>query len=169
MIKAIKRIAKRIFIFLLIIFAIYLVISNIDLIRDLATKEKINVVIDTDAANGVDDIFAILRIMVHKDVELRGLLSAQWRLADLDNDSTVSSNQLINTFILDLFRKSHIRHKEGSALPLVYSQRDATGNDASAAIIKTITELPYGEKLNMLCLGSATNLAGAIQEKPDKA
>jgi len=169
MIKAIKRIAKRIFIFLLIIFTIYLVISNIDLIRDLATKEKINVVIDADAANGTDDIFAILRIMVHEDVELRGLLSAQWRLADLENDSTVSSNQLINTLILDQFHKSHIRNKKGTALPLAYYENEDTGNEASAAIIRTITELPYGEKLNMLCLGSATNLAGAILEKPEIA
>jgi purine nucleosidase len=170
MIKAIKRIAKRIFIFILILFAIYLVISNIDLIRDLATKEKINVVIDADVANGSDDIFAILRIMVHEDVELRGLLSAQWRLADLENDSTVSSNQFINTLILDQFHKAHIRHKNGAALPLAYSQdKDNNGNEASAAIIRTTTELPYGEKLNMLCLGSATNLAGAILEKPDIA
>ena len=75
--KAIKRIAKRIFIFILIVFAIYLVISNIDLIRDLASKEKISIAIDADAANGPDDPFGIYRIMIDKDLELRGITSAQ--------------------------------------------------------------------------------------------
>ena len=42
-------------------------------------------------------------------------------------------------------------------------------NRASAAIIKIVQELPYGQKLNMICMGSATNLASAILERPDIA
>ncbi|MFC2098178.1 nucleoside hydrolase [Bacteroidota bacterium] len=170
MLKAIKRIAKRIFIFILVIFVIYLVISNIDLIRDLASKEKINVTIDADAANGVDDMLSIYRILVDGDIELRGLTSAQWRLVDIENDSTVSLNHQIHRIFLEQFYKTRIPHPEGSGLPLMYSRNQhEPQNKASAAIIKIVSELPYGEKLNMICLGSATNLASALLERPDIA
>ncbi len=166
--KAFKRLAKRIFILIMVVFAIYLLISNIDLIRDLASNEKVKVIIDSDAANGVDDLFAIMRIMETEKMDVRGLLSAQWRLVDLDNDSTLSLNQDLHLMILKHYRKDRIPHPSGSPLPLVYSagQRPQP-NLASKAIIKAVHELPYQQKLNVLCLGAATNLAAAIQEKPD--
>jgi len=168
--KAIRRIVKRIFIFILVVFLIYLLISNIDLIRDLAGGEKISVLIDADAANGVDDILSILRIMEAEELELKGLLSAQWRLADLENDSSVRSNQKINRLVLEHFSMIHILHSEGAALPLVFTpDSEIPENDASLAIIRSVQDLPYGQKLNMLCLGSATNLATAILIKPEIA
>ncbi|HEC42798.1 MAG TPA: hypothetical protein ENI20_08235 [Bacteroides sp.] len=168
MLKAIKRIAKRIFIFILIIFAVYLLISNIDLIKELASKEKISAAIDADAANGIDDLFAIYRILLDEDIELRGLTSAQWRLVDLENDSTVHSSWLIHRFFLEQFYKTRIPHPEGANLPLAYTlNKDNNDNRASDAIIKIVQELPYGQKLNMICMGSATNLATAIRERPD--
>lgn len=164
--KAIKRLLKRIFILILVVFAIYLVITNIALIRDLAEKEKINVIIDADAANGNDDLFSILRIITAPDVELLGLLSAQWRLADLDNDSSVRSNQSLHSFILEQFNLARVPYPAGAPLPLVHS-KGKTSNDAAALIIKKAFEVPYGQKLNMICMGSATNLATAILDQPD--
>lgn len=167
--KAFKRILKRIFLLIMIIFAVYLLISNIDLIRDLASDEKIKVLIDSDAAQGVDDIFSILRIMEARDVEVVGLHSAQWRLADLDNDSTVRTNDLLHEFILAAYKKARIPRAEGNALPLQYSFADGeyTDNPASSAIIRAVHELAYQQKLNVLCLGSATNLATAVLQKPE--
>jgi inosine-uridine nucleoside N-ribohydrolase len=166
--KVIKRIAGRIFIVLLIAFAIYLLIGNIDFIRDLAIREKTIVIIDSDAANGVDDLCSIMRIMKAEEVEVRGLLSAQWRLADLENDSCIVSSQLLHRFVLEHFRKPNIPCSSGYDLPLLYTKgKDNSLNAAASVINKTVRELPYGEKLNMLCLGSATNLASAILEWPE--
>jgi purine nucleosidase len=175
--KAIKRILGRIFIIILVLFAIYLFISNIGLIRDMIDREKIYVLIDADAANGPDDPLSILRILKAEDVELRGLLSAQWKLADLDNDSTVTSNMAVHSFLLEQFHLAHIAHPEGAALPLFYTdaKQNPAGsantqqlkNQASAAIIKIAQEVPQGEKLNLLCLGSATNLASALLSQPE--
>lgn len=168
--KALKRIARRIFIIILVVFAVYLLISNIDLIRDLASKEKISVAIDSDAANSPDDLLAMYRIMRDPDLMLRGLTSAQWRLADLDNDSTTAANLPLQNFMLDMFRLSRIPNEEGSPLPLAYTLETGDySSAASRAIIKITQELPYGEKLNMICLGSVTNLAAAILERPDIA
>ena len=166
--KALKRIAKRIFILILVVFAVYLLISNIDLIRDLASNEKIKVIIDSDAANGVDDLFTIMRIMEAEEIDVKGLLSAQWRLVDLDNDSTVGLNDDLHVKILRQYHKERIPHPSGNALPMRYSSTGKSiQNDASKAIIRAVHELPYQQKLNILCLGSATNLASAIQEKPE--
>ncbi len=166
--KALKLILKRIFILFLVILAIYLIISNIDLIRDLADHEKINVLIDADAAHGVDDLLSILRLMADEEIEIRGLLSAQWRLADLNNDSTLALNSEINLFLLKQYHMTHIPHPEGSPLPIAYSEAEpASGQAATKAIVKAVQELPYGEKLQMLCLGSATNLAAAMLENPE--
>ena len=166
--RAVRRIAKRIIIFILVLLVIYLLISNIELIRDLAVREKIGVVIDADAANGGDDLLAIWRIMIAEEIEVRGLFSSQWRLADLDNDSTVKSNQLLHSYILSHFRKSRIPRSPGSELPLAYSgEKSGKENEASASLIKLAEGLPYGQKLDVLCLGSATNLAAAILARPD--
>jgi purine nucleosidase len=175
--KAIKRIAGRILIIILVILAIYLFISNIGLLRDLVHREKIYVVIDADAANGPDDPLSILRILKAENVEVRGLFSAQWRLADLDNDSTVGSNLEVHRFLLHHFQLTHIPHPGGAALPLFYTGAKAarTGpaisqpgkNQASGAIIKIAQEIPRSEKLNLLCLGSATNLASALLSQPE--
>lgn len=166
--KALKRIAKRIFIIILSVFAIYMVISNIDLIRELATNEKVKVLIDSDPAKAMDDLFAIIRIMETEEMEVKGLLSSQWRLADIDNDSTVRLNTEENKFLLNHYHQNRVPFPEGNPLPLKYSsEKGKTGSEASKRIIRAVHELPYQEKLNVLCLGAATNLATAIQEKPE--
>ncbi len=166
--KAIKRIASRIFIFILVILAIYLVISNIERIRDLAGEEKVQVLIDADAANGVDDLLSIPGLMESENLEVRGLCSAQWRLADLDNDSTIRMNREIHRFLLEHYHRTHIPHPDGPGVPLAYLQ-DANGKEyaVSMAIRKAVQELPYGEKLQLICMGSATNLAKAILDYPE--
>jgi hypothetical protein len=116
--KAIRRIIKQVFILIMVVFALYLLISNIGLIRDLASQEKIKVAIDADPANTPGDIAAILRILEWKDIELKGLYSAQWRLADLDNDSTVGLNTEINKEILRYYGLGPTPSPAGSVLPL---------------------------------------------------
>ncbi len=167
---ALKRILKRIFIFIVIAFLVYLVVSNISFFRDLTRRDKLTLIIDTDAAHGQDDIMAIIRFLLEEEVMLDGLLSAQWRLADLENDSTVEMNQAVNQYILKHFNLSNIPNLPGAASPVVnLKNRDRTSNRASAYIIKRVSETPAGEKLNLVCLGPVTNLATALLAVPDIA
>jgi hypothetical protein len=168
--KAIKRIARRIFILILVAFALYLLISNIDLIRKLASEERISVIVDADGANGADDLLAIARILEAKDLDLKGLLSGQWRMDDLNNDSTVETNTSIHRFVIREYDRSRIPLAEGHPLPLFYrKEHDKGRNRASDFLVRAVYELSYQEKLNVLCLGSATNLADAILQKPEIA
>jgi len=167
---ALKRILKRIFIFIVIAFLVYLVVSNISFFRDLTRRDKLTLIIDTDAAHGQDDILAIIRFLLEEELKLDGLLSAQWRLADLENDSTVEMNQAVNQYILKHFNQTNIPNLPGAALPVVnLKNRDRTSNRASAYIIKRVSETPAGEKLNLVCLGPVTNLATALIAVPDIA
>jgi purine nucleosidase len=167
---ALKRILKRIFIFIVIAFLVYLVVSNISFFRDLTRREKLNLIIDTDSAHGQDDIMAIVRVLLEEEVVLEGLLSSQWRLADLDNDSTVGMNQAVNHHMLNHFKPSNVQNLPGAAVPVSsIKNRDRTSNRASSYIIKRASETPTGEKLNLVCLGPVTNLATALITVPDIA
>jgi purine nucleosidase len=167
---ALKRILKRIFIFIVIAFLVYLVVSNISFFRDLTRRDKLTLIIDTDAAHGQDDILAIIRFLLEEEVMLDGLLSAQWRLADLENDSTVEMNQAVNQYILKHFNLTNIPNLPGAVSPVAnLKNRDRTSNRASAYIIKRVSETPAGEKLNLVCLGPVTNLATALLAVPDIA
>ena len=167
---ALKRILKRIFIFIVIAFLVYLVVSNISFFRDLTRRDKLSLIIDTDSAHGQDDIMAIIRVLLEEDIVLEGLLSGQWRLADLENDSTVGMNQAVNQHILKHFNLTSIQNLPGAAVPVMsIKNRDRTSNAASAYIIKRASETPSGEKLNLVCLGPVTNLASALITVPDIA
>jgi purine nucleosidase len=167
---AVKKILKRIFIFIVIAFLVYLVVSNISFFRDLARREKLSLIIDADAANGQDDIMALVRVFMEDDVIVEALLSAQWRLADLDNDSTVRMNQEVNHFILKHFNRTSIPNLPGADLPLMSQpEKDLKNNRAAAYFIKKASETPTGEKMNLVCLGPVTNLASALITVPDIA
>ena len=167
---ALKRILKRIFIFIVIAFLVYLVVSNISFFRDLTRRDKLTLIIDTDSAHGQDDIMAIVRFLLEEEVVLDGLLSAQWRLADLENDSTVQMNQAVNQHILEHFNQTSVPNLPGAPSPIMnLKNRDRTSNKASSYIIKRVSETPAGEKLNLVCLGPVTNLATALLIVPDIA
>lgn len=167
---ALKRILKRIFIFIVIAFLVYLVVSNISFFRDLTRRDKLTLIIDTDSAYGQDDLMAIIRVLLAEEVELEGLLSAQWRLSDLDNDSTVRLNMEVNQSILEHFNQTSTPNLPGSASPLTHiADLRRTSNRASAYIIKRASETPAGEKMNLVCLGPVTNLAAALTTVPDIA
>ncbi len=167
---ALKRILKRLFIFIAIAFLIYLVVSNLSFFRELTRREKLSLIVDTDSAHGQDDLMAIIRVLLEEKAALEGLLSAQWRLADLDNDSTVEMNLAVNRYVLRSFHRSNIPNLPGAPLPLMSTgDLERPSSRASAFIIKKASETPAGEKLNLVCLGPVTNLATALITVPDIA
>jgi inosine-uridine nucleoside N-ribohydrolase len=168
--RALKRILKRIFIFIVIAFLVYLVVSNISFFRDLTRRDRLSLIIDTDLAQGQDDRLALVRVLLEDEVTVEAVLSAQWRLADLDNDSTVRMNMEAAAFILKHFNRSGVSNLPGAGLPLASLDEQAIkSNRASAQIIKRASETPAGEKMKLVCLGPATNLACALITVPDVA
>lgn len=167
---ALKKVLKRIFIFIVIAVLVYLVISNISFFRDLAGRKKLSLIIDANTASGQDDLMSLVRAFMDDDVVVEALLSAQWRLADLDNDSTVRMNQEVNQIVLKYFNRTSIPNLPGADLPLLrLKDEDRKNNRAAAYIIKKASETPAGEKMNLVCLGPVTNLASALITVPEIA
>ena len=166
----IKRILKRVFIFIVIAFAVYMVVTNISFFRDLTRKDTLKLVIDTDAGYGLDDIFALSRLLMESNVEVTGLLSSQWHYADLQNDSTMYLSHDINYKILRLFNLTQIPRNPGATLPLLFDVKPFPRNNRAARFIADrAMGIPAGEKLSVVCLGSLTNLATALLMEPGSA
>jgi len=168
--KTIARILKRIFILIVVVFAIYLLITNISFFRDLAGRDPLSIVIDTDAGYGLDDVFALSRLMMTDDVEIKGVLSSQWHYADLYNDSTMYLSHDANYRTLRYFNRTHIPRFTGSLSALRFTEKPRSrSNPAARFIADRAMEVVSGKKLNVLCLGPSTNLATAILMKPESA
>lgn len=168
--KAIKRILKRLFIIIVAAFVIYLVVSNISSLRDIMRKDSLQLIVDTDAGYGLDDVFAVSRIMMDPDVQVLGILSSQWHYADIRNDSTMFLSHDINYKILRLFNLTHIPRQPGSELPIRFDEKPwSRENRAARFIADRAMEVVSGKKLTVLCLGPSTNLATAITMKPEAA
>ena len=166
----IKRLIKRIFFILIGIFILYVIVSNIGFLQNIVEGINASVIIDADTGNEMDDLYAITRALLENDIEVIGLTSAQWFNHPDATDSTVWISQQLNEQILKTLKMTHIPHPVGANGPLRYWGNPVPNRSpASDFIIKRAEELPTGEKLNVVVLGAATNLASALIMKPELA
>ena len=168
--KAFRRILKRVFIFIVVAFAIYMVFTNIGVFQDLARKDTLSLIVDTDAGYGIDDSFAVSMLLMEENVQIMGLLSSQWHYADLKNDSTMYLSHDANYRLVRLFDRTQIPRYPGAELPLCFDEKPwSRKNQGAKFIADRAMEVLSGEKLTVLCLGPSTNLATAVMMKPEAA
>lgn len=118
-------------------------------------------IVDADTANEVDDLFAIAIALLDPNLEIIGLTSAQWHTAKRGSRDKVGESQKLNEDILRLMDRESIPHPMGANFPMVSPYRP----QASAAadfIIEQAMAIPEGEKLHVVILGPATNIASAV-------
>ncbi len=120
-------------------------------------------ILDSDTANEIDDLFAIAYALPDTTIDLRGLSSAQW-FHVWSGDSTVYQSQRLNEDLLRLAGRLDLPHPVGADLIMGKPWGDYDPRDSPAAqlIIREAHATPAGEKLAVLCIGAATNLASAI-------
>jgi purine nucleosidase len=158
-----KRLLKRIIIALLVIFAAYMIVSNIAFFQGLTGSYSNLVIIDTDSGNEMDDLFAVVRALIDPGMVVSGLLSSQWNFHEDAQDSSVMISQEINEKILKLLHQTHIPHPVGSSEMIRFSEKSQPQPSEAAEYIITMAKgLPPGEKLKVITLGAVTNLASAI-------
>lgn len=133
------------------------------------SEAPIKLILDSDTANEIDDLFAIAYLVKegYPDFELLGLSSAQW-FHLWSGDSTVYQSQQLNEEILELTGRTDLPHPLGSDIIMGKPWGDYDPRDSPAAqfIIEEAMALNDGEKLAVLSIGAATNLASAIALKP---
>jgi inosine-uridine nucleoside N-ribohydrolase len=124
--------------------------------------------IDSDTANEIDDLYAIVRALLEPDFNIVGLSSAQWNHR-LSPDNTVQESQDLNEEILRLMGRVDIPHPLGAEMIVGKPWGGDEPRDSPAAqlMISTARAMPAGQKLTIATLGAATNVASAIQLAPD--
>ena len=128
---------------------------------------KMRVILDSDTANEIDDLFAIAYALPDETIDLLGLSSAQW-FHHLSGDSTVYQSQRLNEDLLRIMGRPDLPHPLGSDMIMGkpwggYEPRDSP---AARFIIEQAKATPEGEKLAVLSIGAVTNLASAIALDP---
>lgn len=126
---------------------------------------RLPLIIDADTANEVDDLYAIVRAVAEPKFNLLGITSAQFHTSPLATDSTVYESQRVNDKILRLMGQHTIPLPLGSNVPLKQSTEPAS-SPASDFIVDMAHTMPAGQKLNVVVLGSCTNVASAILQDP---
>ena len=124
-------------------------------------SKKLPLIIDADTANEVDDLFALVRAVGAPEFDLLGISSAQFHISPLATDSTVKESQKINEDIMRLLKRKDIPLPLGSNDPLI-SDKTPQASEAAYFIIEKAHEMGKDEKLNLVILGSCTNVASAI-------
>ena len=122
-------------------------------------------IIDADTANEVDDLFAIVRAILEPKFNLIGISSAQFHTSPLATNNSVKESQLINEDIIELMGVKGISLPLGSNKPL-HEYGKPVSSEASRFIIETAHQMIENQKLNIVILGSCTNIASAILEDP---
>jgi inosine-uridine nucleoside N-ribohydrolase len=135
-----------------------------------AFGNPVKLILDTDTANEIDDLYAIARLLPAEEIELLGITSAQW-FHHLSGDSTVYRSQRLNEEMLAIADRMDLPHPMGSDMIMGmpwggYQPRESA---ATKFIIEQVKALPEGEKLVVMSIGAVTNLASAIALAPEIA
>ena len=144
-----------------------IVITVVTYGKKITRPEAVSMIIDSDSGNEIDDLFAISYALTDPKIEVIGITSAHWNFHPEGGDSSVFDSQRINEKLLQLYDRMDIPHPLGAAGPTGY-WGDVKPIPSAAAdfILEEVKKLGFGKKLNVVTLGSATNLASAIQIDP---
>lgn len=135
-----------------------------------AENRRPKLILDTDSANEIDDLYAIVRVLCQDNFDVLGLNSTQWRHY-LGDQNSVEASQKINEDLLRLMGRTDLKSHLGSADPMgkPWGGYDAKDSHAAQFIIEQAKAMPEGEPLYVACLGATTNVASAIKLAPEIA
>ncbi len=132
------------------------------------SNDRPKLILDTDSANEIDDMYAIVRILHQDKFDVIGLNSTQW-LHYLGDPQSVQASQTVNEELLQLLGRTDLKSHLGAERPMgkPWGGDDPKDSPAAQFIIKQARALPAGEQIHVVCLGATTNLATAIKLAPD--
>jgi len=147
----------------------------------LAQKQK--VWFDTDMGNEMDDIFALTRLLVEAEkYDIAGVSSAHFNNADMlvfdkwnqyptKGINTVKISQEENEKLLEAFKMMNIPHPMGADRQMgrAWGEYTPRQSDMTKKLIEVVKALPDGERLDVIFIGAATNIASAIAIEPSIA
>ena len=127
-------------------------------------SKVIRVIIDTDAACEADDQYAIVHALLTPKFDVRGIIAEQFGGQDLRKTVTQSRDEIEK--LLGLMGIDDIPVASGAEFPLS-SETEVPESEGADMIISEA--LSGDDKLYVLCQGAITNLAIALNKRPDIA
>lgn len=166
-----------------ILFLVLLLVSFTSCVHNQAASGVKRIIIDTDCGNGIDDFYAISRLLLDKNADVVAINAAHFNNStqmalhiygpdsQKPYDTAEESYQCIKQIVQACHREDvKVYHGANFLTGDPWGEVDAPSpSEASAAIIREVRSLPSGEKLYILCIGAATNVASAILEAPEIA
>lgn len=128
-------------------------------------KKKVRIIIDTDAACEADDQYAIAHALMTPRFIVKGIIAEQFRSEGGESSVDKSYKEVIK--VLNLMGISGIPVCMGARFPLC-SETDVLSSDGAELIIQTALE-DDERPLYVLCQGALTNVAIALNRRPDIA
>ena len=148
---------------------LYLLVFLICLgLRAQTDSPKLPLIIDADTANEIDDLFALVRALGEPRFQLLGITAAQFHQSPYATEDTALESHQLNQELLALLPQNNVPLVRGSAHPLKNSNT-AQRSEASDFIIQQAKALAKGRKLQLVILGSCTNVASALLQAPEIA
>ncbi|MEM9364388.1 MAG: family 16 glycoside hydrolase [Planctomycetota bacterium] len=138
---------------------------------DLAqTTTRPKLILDSDTANEIDDLYAIVRLLGQKKFDVLGLTSAQW-FHHLGDPNSVEASQQINEDLLSLLGREDLLAPIGASRPMgkPWGGNDPRNSPACQFIIDQARAIPEDDHLIVVSIGATTNVASAIKMAPDIA
>ncbi|MGE3316193.1 MAG: nucleoside hydrolase, partial [Planctomycetaceae bacterium] len=128
-------------------------------------ESRVRVIVDADTANEIDDLYAIVRVLVAPRFQVVGLTSAHYTRSAKPNE-TVHRSQAINEQILDAMGlRESIPHPVGADRSMADPATPVDSPAARHIIAKAHAGSP-DDKLVVVALGACTNLASALLLDP---
>jgi len=147
-------------------------------LSQLTAQQK--VWLDTDTGNEMDDLYALVRLVMEPGIEIVGISSAhfnnpdllvfeKWNAYDTESLNTVAESQRLNEELLRAMRRTEIPHPLGGDRQIgrAWGQIDPRKSPAVEELIRSVGMLEEGETLDILTLGALSNIASAVIIAPD--
>ena len=127
--------------------------------------QKRQIIIDADSGNEVDDLYALVRILLEPSIEVTALTAAQWQTSHWTVPHSMENSHRVNQQLLGELRLNTRTLRGGAAR--MYDWGDRARH--SAAAYEIIHQATEKEEVVVLALGALTNVASAVFIQPSIA
>ncbi|MEM1336176.1 MAG: nucleoside hydrolase [Bacteroidota bacterium] len=128
----------------------------------LVIGQKRQIIVDADSGNEVDDLYALVRILLEPSVEVTALNATHWQTSHWTVPRSMENSHRLNQQLLGELRLDVKTLRGGAAR--MYDWGDRAQHSAAAyEILRQATEK---EEVTILALGALTNIASAVFIQP---
>lgn len=124
--------------------------------------QKRQIILDADSGNEVDDLYALVRMLLEPTVEVTALTATQWQTSHWTAPRAMENSHRVNQQLLGELRLSVKTLRGGAAR--MYDWGDRAQH--SAAAYEIIRQANEKGEVTIVALGALTNVASAVFIQP---